>query len=480
MRHSPPRARFRRRIAVLVTGLALVAGLGAAGVSHADPQASDIEAADAAVALHYRSGNGGATADQIEPWLKLVNTGDQPVVLSELTIRYYFKAESPGTDYRFGCSWAVVSCGNVRGSFGLLTQPSETADRYLEVGFSSGAGTLAPGTDTGDLQLRLHRADWQQVVQSDDYSFGAGQTSYGPWERITVRRDGELIWGTAPEGDEPGEPEEPGDPTGELFDDFDYSGHADPALSRNGWIVRTYTGGPGVPGASWPAENITFPAGEGGTVLNLESATDGTPGGTEQSELYTSELKFQEGTYAARVRFSDAPRFGPDGDHLVQTFFSINALQAPMDPDYAEYDFEYLPNGGWGEPDNILYATSWETYRAEPWEAVNTHTAERTSFDGWHDLVFTIDGQSIRYYLDGRLFAVHGEPYLPEKPMSINFNQWFIDLLGQPGTTPRAYDQQVDYVYFAADTALTPAQVTARIAEYRGDGVSFEDTVPAG
>ncbi|GAA3850519.1 glycoside hydrolase family 16 protein [Streptomyces sedi] len=268
-------------------------------------------------------------------------------------------------------------------------------------------------------------------------------------------------------------------PAQELFDDFSYSAHDDPALSQHGWVVRTGGGGPGVPGAGWLAENVTFAQDEGGTVLNLESGTDGTPEGTEQTEVFTSAVKFEQGTYAARVRFSDEPRSGPDGDRLVQTFFSINDLRAPMDPDYSEYDFEYLPNGGWGETDHTLFTTSWDTYRPDPWEAVNTHTKEQDSFAGWHDLVFTIDETSVRYYIDGRLFAEHGEPYLPERPMSINFNQWFIDLLGQTDTTPRAYDQQVDYVYYAADTVLSPDEVSERVTAHRDEGTAFTDTVAA-
>ena len=35
-------------------------------------------------------------------------------------------------------------------------------------------------------------------------------------------------------------------------------------------------------------------------------------------------MKFKNGTCAARVRFADAPASGPDGDHLVQTFFTID------------------------------------------------------------------------------------------------------------------------------------------------------------
>lgn len=151
-----------------------------------------------------------------------------------------------------------------------------------------------------------------------------------------------------------------------------------------------------------------------------------------------------------------------------------------MADDYAEYDFEYLPNGGWGEPANILYTTSWETYRPDPWEAVNQHSEARQSYAGWHDLVVTIDDSAITYYIDGQHFGTHGAAYLPERPMSINFNQWLIDLAGQSSTTPRSYDQQVDYVLHVKDQVLSPAQVSALVGQYRAAGTAFQDTVPAG
>src|SRR3989337_1663476 len=174
-----------------------------------------------------------------------------------------------------------------------------------------------------------------------------------------------------------------------LFDDFNYSGPADPLISQRGWSVRTNSGGPGVPGASWPASNVSFPTVDGARSLQLQAATDGTAGGTRQSE-FLHQRKFFEGTYAARVKFADAPVSGNDGDHLVETFFTITPLNAPMDPSYGEIDFEYLPNGGWGEPSNIMYETTWETYQAEPWQAVNAHGEQRQSYSGWHDLVFTV------------------------------------------------------------------------------------------
>ncbi|AZM73711.1 glycosyl hydrolase family protein [Streptomyces sp. KPB2] len=275
---------------------------------------------------------------------------------------------------------------------------------------------------------------------------------------------------------------DPTDPPGggqTLFDDFDYGSHSDPALSAHGWSVRANSGGPGVPGATWDPSKVTFVSSGGNSVMNLETSTAGTGASTTQTEVLTKSTKFRNGTYAARVRFSDAPKSGPDGDHLVQTFFTINDLKAPMADDYAEYDFEYLPNGGWGEPSNILYTTSWETYDPDPWQAVNQHSEQRSSYAGWHDLVVTIDDSAITYYVDGQVFGTHDARYLPERPMSINFNQWLIDLNGQTSTTPRAYDQQVDYVLHVKDQVLTPAEVAAKVAGYRAAGTGFVDEVPA-
>ncbi|MEU6944495.1 cellulose binding domain-containing protein [Streptomyces sp. NPDC046316] len=464
---------LRMRAALAV---AAVTGLGATALT-----ALPAAAAGEAVTVQYRQSATGS--DQVEPWFKVVNSGSASVPLSQVKLRYYFKADA-GASYTYACSWAVKGCANLTGTFGTLANPTATADRYLEVGFTAGAGTLAPGADTGDMQLRFHRSNWQPLNQSDDYSFGPSQTTYANWSKVTATVGGAVVWGTAPAGNEP--TPTPTDPTtppptggATLFDDFDYTGHTDPAISTHGWSVRSNSGGPGVPGATWAAENVTFAKEGTNSIMNLRTSTAGTAESTRQTEILTRSTKFKNGTYAARVRFSDAPVSGPDGDRLVQTFFTINDLKAPMADDYAEYDFEYLPNGGWGEPANILYTTSWETYRPDPWEAVNQHSEVRASYAGWHDLVLTIDDNTIVYYVDGQEFGRHDARYLPERPMSINFNQWLIDLQGQTSTTPRSYDQKVDYVLHVKDQVLTPAQVAAKVAAYRTAGKAFEDSVPA-
>ncbi|MFB7948250.1 cellulose binding domain-containing protein [Kitasatospora phosalacinea] len=475
--------------------LAAAAAIAAAGLAATALTVAPASAADA-FSVQYRTSASGATADQVEPWLQVTNTGSSTVALNRITLRYYFKSDGPAVSYRFACSWAVKGCGNITGTFGTLANPTATADRYLEIGFTAGAGSLAPGQSTGDMQLRFYRSDWQTLTQSDDYSFSGTQTGYANWQKVTLQEDGTLIWGTAPTGNNPSPspsssssaspspsgststpPVDPNAPV--LFDDFSYNTSADAAVQQHGWTVKSGQGGPGVSGATWSPADVTFPTVGGSKVLNLRLTTDGTASGTKETEIQTTARKFKNGTYAARVKFADAPNSGPDGDHINQTFFAFTPLNAPMDPNYSEQDFEYLPNGGWGEQSNIMYETTWETYNPDPWNAVNTHGEQRQSFDGWHLLQFTIDNSNVTYYIDGQVVATHGEPYLPETPQFIDFNHWLIDLAGQYSTTPRSYDQQVDYVYFVKDQVLSPAQVATNVAALRTAGTAFKDTVPA-
>src|SRR5215510_1691204 len=208
-----------------------------------------------------------------------------------------------------------------------------------------------------------------------------------------------------------------------LFDDFSYANKEQ--LKKNGWIVRTVDGWPGVPGAKWLDTNVTLlkdPSNAKNQILRMTSSTDGTPANTTQTQI-CHQRKYFEGTYAARVRFSDAPIVGPDGDQLVQSFYTISPLKAPMDPDYSELDWEYLPNGGWGIDGPTLYTTTWETLSPEPnWKKDNVFQTANGRQAGWHVLVTQVMNQKVRCFLDGKLFAEHGGNYYPEDTMSLNFN----------------------------------------------------------
>jgi len=264
-----------------------------------------------------------------------------------------------------------------------------------------------------------------------------------------------------------------------LFDDFSYTNQRQ--LQKNGWIIRTEAGWPGVPGATWSEKGVSLlsdPDVTGNRFIRMTSATDSTPANTTQTQI-CHQRKYLEGTYAARVRFTDNAVAGPGGDQIVESFYTIAPLKAPMDPNYSELDYEYLPNGGWGIAGPTLYATTWETFSPEPnWKKDNVFQTTSGSQAGWHTLVIQVIAQKVRYFVDGKLFVEHGGNYFPEDTMSINFNLWFIrDGLSQSKEL-RQYQEDIDWVFFQANTALSPDQVEATVKGLRKRRMFFRDTVP--
>lgn len=263
-----------------------------------------------------------------------------------------------------------------------------------------------------------------------------------------------------------------------FFDDFSYENFNE--MKTNGWKARTETGHPGVKGATWSAEGISFhqdPAEGHNRILRLTSQTDGTGKNTRHTQ-FCHARKYRDGTYAARVYFRNEPLSGPDGDEVIQTFYTISPLKAPMDPDYSEADFEYLPNGGWEQKELALFATTWETFQLEPWTKDNEYSVIIGDFSGWHILLLQLADNKVRYYVDGKLFAEHSSRVYPEEAMSINFNQWFTAEGVLDSTEMRVYQEDVDWVYHEPNTILNTAQVKARVAALRDQAIAFRDTVP--
>ncbi|MNI95704.1 Xyloglucanase precursor [compost metagenome] len=71
------------------------------------------------------------------------------------------------------------------------------ADTYLEVGFTSAAGTLVAGQSV-EIQLRIVKDDWSNYTQSDDYSFLSAATAYTDQTLLPAYLSGSLAWGLEP------------------------------------------------------------------------------------------------------------------------------------------------------------------------------------------------------------------------------------------------------------------------------------------
>jgi hypothetical protein len=270
-------------------------------------------------------------------------------------------------------------------------------------------------------------------------------------------------------------------PDAVFFDDF--SQVSVDALVRDGWRVRSAPGHPGIEGARWGSDTVLLvddPQQPGNRLLRLEARTDGTPQGTSHGQLCHAR-KYFEGTYAARVRFSDQPAEGPDGDVVVQTFYAVSPLRFDFDPEYSELDWEYLPNGGWGDPRTRLYGVTWQTASLHPWKAYNQPLQVFRELGGWHVLVMQAGAGKTRFYLDDVQLDEHGGRNYPAVPMAISFNLWYSPGGLLPDTrVRRVYHQDIDWVFHAKDRLLSPADVASAVTRFRQGGRAHVDTVPAG
>ncbi|MFD7719492.1 glycoside hydrolase family 48 protein [Streptomyces sp. NPDC059814] len=150
-----------------------------------------------AVKVQYKNTDSSATDNQIRMGLQVLNTGSAPVDLSTVTVRYWFSSDGGASTFGTYCDYAALGSANITHKVVTATGAKTGADRYLEVGFTGGAGTLAGGASTGELQLRLNKSDWSNFNESDDYSRATG-TVYGDASKVAAYVGGALAWGIEP------------------------------------------------------------------------------------------------------------------------------------------------------------------------------------------------------------------------------------------------------------------------------------------
>jgi endoglucanase len=129
---------------------------------------------------------------------KLVNNGSEPILLNEVTLRYWFTREECLPNVREQwlisvCEWAGLLEPTSQDQCGLVSHqltpvpPVTGADHYLEVGFlTSAADVLEPGASTGELKFLVYKDGWNMFEESDDHSWVDAYSGFLPNPNITV------------------------------------------------------------------------------------------------------------------------------------------------------------------------------------------------------------------------------------------------------------------------------------------------------
>lgn len=145
--------------------------------------------------VQYKAADSNATDNQIKPHLNIKNTGTSAINLSQLKVRYYFTKDGNQAVNAY-VDWAQIGASNIQTIFGSAA--GNNADTYVELSFGNGAGSLAAGAQTGDIQLRLAKSDWSNFNELNDYSYDASKTAYTNWNKVTLYQAGTLVWGIEP------------------------------------------------------------------------------------------------------------------------------------------------------------------------------------------------------------------------------------------------------------------------------------------
>ena len=277
-----------------------------------------------------------------------------------------------------------------------------------------------------------------------------------------------------------------------MFDDFNYTSPSDAQFGAfNKWNIINGTSSP-IFGSTYSKNNITIEtdaAIANNKLVTLSTVFTGATKDYSNSRIETGDMTYFEGTYAARVYFTDNPNVYKDGN--IQTFYTITDYSLHEDgTKYSEIDFEYMASDYWGtgtSSDKVMYMTSWNHVIEDPWDAYKAYLSPKGSLAGWHTLVVSAaDKKNVKFYIDGvlkgQVSVTDGDnskknktlSVYPRTNMQVAFANWiYNDGNGGLGssTVNRTSTMKVDWVMYYKDQDLNPTQVDTYVADYRTRGL---------
>lgn len=168
------------------------------GMTDSDVAAAAYTIVQSSIRVDFYNNEKTAAINTIYPLFIITNTGTSSIDLSDIKLRYYYTIDGEKEQYFWCDSCYPGNKSNVTGNFVKMGVLKATADYYLEIGFTSQAGTLSPNTSV-EVKVRLNKGDWTNYNQSNDYSFNPTASTYTTnWTKVTGYRSGSLIFGIEP------------------------------------------------------------------------------------------------------------------------------------------------------------------------------------------------------------------------------------------------------------------------------------------
>jgi len=187
------------KVHILAPGTTIITASqnGNATYSAAPPLSRTLTVSSGLKVLYKDGDDGQIDNNNIKPFLTILNASGVAIPYSELTARYWITAEN----YAGINKWidhAEMGNDKITMNYVELDKPRQDAFGYVEYQFNTSAGNLNAGGNSGVIQSRFANVNWENLTETDDYSFKSG-SSYAANDHITLYRNGKLWWGTEPD-----------------------------------------------------------------------------------------------------------------------------------------------------------------------------------------------------------------------------------------------------------------------------------------
>jgi endoglucanase len=168
-------------------------GTGGTGATQPLAQGECLPADD--ILILYRNRAAGASANEPSMVLSVQNPGGASFALNTLAIRYWFTADG-SSNFTSNIDYATLNGqGNLSSSISV-TFGQEFGSDYAEITFSSTDSVDAEGVQ--EVQLRFHSEPYQNLDQTNDFSFLQGATAAMANRNVTPYLNGMQVGGCVP------------------------------------------------------------------------------------------------------------------------------------------------------------------------------------------------------------------------------------------------------------------------------------------